>query len=73
MCVCVQMASTIYYLGLLTFMYIFVNTVLVQNMDWDEFSFGVDAKNVSSFIDKKVADALKMYKERMKNQTTSNS
>lgn len=67
------MAYTIYYLGLLTFMWIFINTVLVQNMNWDEFSFGVEAKNISSYIDKQVADALKLYRERMQNQTKTNS
>lgn len=44
--------------------------MLVCNMNLDGFSFGVDAKNISNFIDMKVADALRLYKERMRNQTT---
>lgn len=59
----------IYHLSLLTFICVFINTVLGEEMNWDEFRFGVDAKNISSFIDKQVQDTLKVYNERMQNQT----
>lgn len=53
-------------------MCVFINTLLAEEMNWDEFPFGVGAKNISSFIDKQVQDTLKLYNERIQNQTKLN-